>query len=123
MPKVTMKLSAKEKKAGLDLRNYTVVPIKGGANRRRAGGAAMLVPKKSAKKEPEVRLLVCTTDVEAVEDELEEWDTTANLEVSKTFSADKLDEAKKNADGGAKGSNVDFVVYEVREIYRAKRGF
>lgn len=47
--KVKMKLSAKEKKAGLDLRNFTVVPIKGAANRRRAGGAAVLVRKQPEK--------------------------------------------------------------------------
>lgn len=47
--KVKMKLSAKEKKAGLDLRNFTVVPIKGAANRRRMGGAALLVPKEPPK--------------------------------------------------------------------------
>ncbi len=45
MPKVKMSLSAKERKSGMDLRNFTVVPIIGAANRRRMGGAAMLVPK------------------------------------------------------------------------------
>jgi hypothetical protein len=137
MPKVTMKLSAKERKQGLDLRNYTVVPIKGGANRRRMGGAAMLVRKpepervkntfapKSEKKPKMVKqtpptFLVTTNDIAAIEDELKEWDTTASLDVDKTFS--DIDEAKKRAINGAAGSNVDFVVYEVREIYRAKRG-
>lgn len=42
---VKMKLSASERKSGMDLRNFTVVPIKGAANRRRMGGAAMLVKK------------------------------------------------------------------------------
>ncbi len=46
--KVTMKLTAKERKAGLDLRNMVVVPA---ANRRRLGGAAILVrkPRKTRK--------------------------------------------------------------------------
>lgn len=47
--KVKMKLDKKERKAGLDLRNFTIVPIKGAANRRRMGGAAMLVPKQPEK--------------------------------------------------------------------------
>lgn len=131
MPRVTMKLSAKERKEGRDLRDYMVVPIKGAANRRRAGGAAVLVkktemkPEKPAKKVKEIppQFLVCSNDIEAVEDEIEEWDTSVGLEVSKVFDKSKLAEAKKSADGSASGSNVDFVVYEVREIYRAKRGF
>lgn len=128
MPRVKMKLTAEERKQGVDLRNFTVVPIKGAANRRRMGGAAMRVkntfaPKtKKQKVEPESTLLVCSNDIEAVEDEIEEWDNSASLDVVKTFGSKKLAEAKKSAAASAKGSNVDFVVYEVREIYRAKRG-
>lgn len=52
MPRVKMKLTAKEKKAGLDLRNFVVVPIAGAANRRRMGGAAILVRKPKPKAKP-----------------------------------------------------------------------
>jgi hypothetical protein len=131
MPRVTMKLSAKEKKEGRDLRDYMVVPIKGAANRRRMGGAAMLVkksdmPKEEKKpqkkiKEPRVTLLVTSNSVDDAADELADWDD-ATIDVVKIFPADQRDDAQLSADESASGSNVDFIVYEVREIYRAKRG-
>lgn len=72
---------------------------------------------------PPATIIVTCNDLDDVKDELEEWDCSASLDVMKVLKPAQLDDAKKSADASAKGSNVDFVVYEVREIYRAKRGF
>lgn len=74
--KVKMKLSSKERKAGLDLRNFTVVPIKGAANRRRMGGAAMLVPKDPPK--PQIIPKLNRNDVQLAYDALGFWHSDYN---------------------------------------------
>ncbi len=80
--------------------------------------------KKRSKLVPK-RLVVTYNDIEEVENvlEIEEWTAPVSLDIVKTFHPKKLKDAVKSADTSASGSNVDFVVYELREVYRAKCGF